>query len=63
MRNYEKLSPELTERIKYDLEHGTRPDFAAKSSLAIRRNPDDDIESVWRSAYMRDVDKIMYSPY
>ena len=63
MRNYEKLSPELTERIKYDIEHGTRPDFAAKGSLAVRRNPDFDRESVWRPAYVRDVDKIMHSPY
>ena len=30
MRKYEKLSPEITERIKYDIEHGTRPDFSAK---------------------------------
>ena len=63
MRNYEKLSPELTERIKYDIEHGTRPDFSAKGSLAKRRNPDFDRESVWRPAYVRDVDKIMHSPY
>ena len=63
MRNYEKLSPEITERIRYDLEHGTRPDFSAKSSLAVRRDPTLDNESVWRHAYVRDVDKIMYSPY
>jgi hypothetical protein len=35
-RIYEKLSPEVTERMRYDIEHGTRPDFAAKSSLAKR---------------------------
>ena len=63
MRKYEKLSPEITERIKYDIEHGTRPDFAAKGSLAVRRNPDFDRESVWRPATGRDVDKIMHSPY
>ena len=63
MRNYEKLSPEITERIKYDIEHGTRPDFSAKGSQAKRRNPDYDKESIWRPAYVRDVDKIMHSPY
>ena len=62
-RIYESLSPEITERMRYDIEHGTRPDFAAKSSLAKRRNPDDDKESIWRPAYARDVDKIMHSPY
>ena len=60
---YEKLSPEITERIKTDIEEGTRPNFAAKGSLAKRRNPLFDRESVWRPAYSRDVDKIMHSPY
>ena len=63
MSKYEKLSPEITERIAYDKEHGTRPDFAAKSALAKRRNPEADRESIWRPAYLRDVDKIMHSPY
>ena len=63
MPNYEKLSPELLERIKEDIEKGTRPNFAAKSANAVRRNPSYDRESVWRPAYARDVDKIMHSPY
>ena len=63
MPNYEKLSPELLERIREDLEKGTRPNFAAKSANAVRRNPAFDKESVWRPAYARDVDKIMHSPY
>ena len=62
-RNYEKLSPEISERIREDIEKGTRPNFAAKGSNSIRRNPDFDKESVWRPAYVRDVDKIMHSPY
>lgn len=63
MPNYEKISPELLERIREDIEKGTRPNFAAKSSEAVRRNPNFDRESVWRPAYVRDVDKIMHSPY
>ena len=62
-RKYEKLSPEITERIREDIKNGTRPDFAAKGNLAVRRKPDDDKESIWRPAYARDVDKIMHSPY
>lgn len=62
-RNYEKLSPEMSERIRYDIEHGTRPNFGAKSANALRRNPNTDKESVWRPAYIRDVDKIMHSPF
>lgn len=60
---YEKLSPELTERIKYDIEHGTRPNFAASSAKAVRRDMTADAESVWRPAYARDADKIMHHPY
>ncbi len=60
---YEKLSPELTERIKYDIEHGTRPNFAASSAKAVRRDMTIDGESVWRPAYARDTDKIMHHPY
>ena len=63
MANYEHLSKELTERIQEDIANNTRPQFAAKSSEAVRRNPDLDRESVWRPAYARDVDKIMHSPY
>ncbi len=62
-RNYEKLSPEISERIREDIEKGTRPNFGANGSFAIRRNPNFDRESVWRPAYVRDVDKIMHSPY
>ena len=63
IRNYERLSPEITERIKYDKEHNCRPQFGAKSSNATRRIPTEDVENVWRSAYIRDVDKIMHSPF
>ena len=62
-RIYEHLSPEISERIRYDREHDCRPNFATKSQDAIRRDNSADRESVWRPAYIRDVDKIMHSPY
>ena len=62
-RNYEHLSQEIEERIKYDKEHNCRPQYAARSSMSVRRDPRSDNESILRSAYLRDVDKIMYSPY
>ena len=62
-RIYEHLSAELAERIKYDRENNCRPDFATKSSAAVRRDNSSDSESAWRPAYIRDVDKIMHSPY
>ena len=45
-RKYEKLSAEITERIREDIKNGTRPNFAAKGSEAVCRNPDSDKESV-----------------
>jgi len=63
MRNYKKLSPELTERIRQDRINNTVPRFAANGAQAVRRNRMYDRESIWRPAYARDVDKIMHSPY
>ena len=63
MANYEQLSPEITERIREDIEKGTRPNFAAKGANAKRRDQTLDGESIWRGAYVRDVDKILHSPY
>ncbi len=62
-RIYEHLSKEISERIRYDREHDCRPNFATVSAEAIRRDNSADRESVWRPAYIRDVDKIMHSPY
>ena len=63
MPKYEHLSKELSEKIAEDIRNNTRPNFAAKSKEAKRRNQDQDMESIWRPAYARDVDKIMHSPY
>ena len=61
-RKYEHLSNEMSERIRYDKEHGTRPNFAADGSKALRRDMASDRESAWRPAYLRDADKILHSP-
>ena len=63
MSKYEKLSAELTERMMQDIRDNTRPDFAARGTSAVRRDPSIDQESIWRPAYARDVDKIVHSPY
>jgi dGTPase len=63
MSIYEQLSPEISERIREDIEKGTRPCFAAKNEDALRRDMNADKASVWRPSYARDVDKIMHSPY
>jgi len=61
---YDALSAELVERIKFDRENGTMPDFAAKDSDAVRRSDiSKDRSTIWRPAYVRDVDKILHSAY
>lgn len=58
MLTYEKLSEELQERIKKDLfENGNFED------IAIRRNIEKDNATLWRPAFVRDVEKIMHNPY
>ena len=60
---YESLSKEISDRIVYDREHGTTPDIAFKNRDSVRRDPSRDIETVWRPAFVRDVDKILHSPF
>ncbi len=60
---YEKISPALAKRMEEDIKNGTRPNFAADSKKAVRRDMTLDKESIWRPAYSRDVDKIMHSPF
>jgi dGTPase len=63
MSKYERLSPELTDRMRRDILSGARPTFARATSDARRRDPSSDLESIWRPAFSRDVDKILHSPY
>ena len=58
MLKYEKLSEELQKRINEELLGGQG--FVDK---AIRRNPAKDKATLWRPAFVRDVEKIMHSPY
>lgn len=61
--NYEQLSEETEARIREDRRRTDRSPYAAREDLALRRNPADDQPSAWRRAYVRDVDKIMHSPF
>ena len=48
----------------YDREHGAPEKFAFPYEKAVRRkdNPHD-AATVWRNAFVRDVDKILHCPY
>ena len=53
--DYLKLSDELSQRIEYELK--------LKTGDVIRRNPERDKASLWRPAYVRDIEKIMHHPF
>ena len=64
MPNYENLSKELTERIIHEKKTGTFTDFSFNEDNVVRRNSaTHDASTVWRTAFIRDVDKIMNCPY
>ncbi len=63
MLKYESLSKEIEERIRTDREQNTLPAFGFCEKDVIRRNPDRDKTSLLRPAFVRDIDKIMHSPY
>lgn len=63
MSPYEELSPELTRRIETENELGTYVRYAFDQRNVIRRNMDADKPSVWRPAFVQDIDKIIHCPF
>lgn len=55
--NYHSLSSELQEKIQSE-----HPEYLYEAS-AIRRLPDHDTATIWRPCYVRDIEKILHSPY
>lgn len=62
MLKYESLSSELTEKIENDRHSGNLPDLAFDEAKVIRRDNNKDKASVIRTAFIRDIDKIMHCP-
>lgn len=64
MPNYEALSPELTGRIEEDRKNGTCPGFGFPDSHIVRRRvAPSDRATLWRPAFVHDIDKILHCPY
>ena len=63
MLNYEKLSAELSSKIKYDRENNSLPQIAFTEDDVIRRDNSKDKANIIRSAFIRDIDKIIHCPY
>lgn len=53
----------MVKRIEADRAAGVKNPFACTNDKVIRRNPNRDKANLWRPAFVRDIDKIVHSPY
>ena len=63
MLRYEKLSEETELRIRTDRENKTLPQMGFDEEKVIRRDNGRDKANLIRTAFIRDIDKIMHCPY
>ena len=64
MPNYESLSPELTRRIEADRISGKSPLVGTGDHQILRRKAvPGDRATLWRPAFVHDIDKILHCPY
>lgn len=63
MLNYEKLSDELSAKIQSDRKRNSLPLIAFNEDNVIRRNNERDKANIIRTAFIRDIDKIIHCPF
>ena len=63
MLHYAELSPALMERITEDRRRGWVNPHRCDDGDALRRDADRDAATLWRPAFLRDIEKILHSPY
>ena len=63
MLNYERLSDEISARIKNDRENGFAGNLAFNEANVVRRDSNKDKANIIRTAFIRDIDKIIHCPY
>ena len=64
MPKFEEISSELSARLARDMAGHTLPNVGTADGMAFRRIAlDSDLPTVWRPAFIKDVDKIMHCPY
>ena len=59
----EQLSAALSARMEQEKRTHSYTDFSFHDEAAIRRYPTSKPDTVWRPAFAKDIDKILYSPY
>ena len=60
---YERLSAEIEQKMNEDIGNCTLPALSFDEDKVIRRNNERDKASILRTAFIRDIDKIMHCPY
>lgn len=63
MLNYEKLSEPLAATMKKNMENGSLPKMAFDEGKVLRRDNEKDRANLIRTAFIRDIDKIIHCPY
>lgn len=63
MTKYHSLSKELQERIREDREKNVKNPYAFSDVNIVRRDHERDKASLWRPAFVRDIEKIMHLPF
>ena len=64
MTKFDALSEAITKKIEEAQKNNTLFSGAFKNENVIRRKADKkDDSTVWRPSFVRDIDKILYSPY
>ena len=64
MANYKTLSSEIENLIQLNKQNGTQPQYYCNDDKAIRRKQNEhDNATVWRTAFIRDIDKILNCPF
>ena len=61
--NYENLSPEMTQRMEQDRRNNTLPRMGFQEENVLRRDGERDRANLIRTAFIRDIDKIIHCPY
>ena len=63
MGNYHNLSEDIQKQIEYDRKNHISNPFAFSDENVVRKYGDHDTATLWRPAFVRDIEKILHNPY
>lgn len=63
MARFEELSDALVQQMEYENRTESYARVGFDDSKVLRRDPSADLPTIWRPAFIQDIDKIMHCPY